>query len=257
LHLVSGRFAKLSVMVRVAIRKETIVSVLMKTAAIIPAAGSSKRMQNNISKQYLLLDGIPVLARTLGVFQRSPEIDEIFLIVPKRDVEFVRNGIVDRYGMSKVSKILAGGKERQDSVRNGINALGNDHDIVVIHDGVRPFISQELVHTAILEASRAQAVTVGVPVKDTVKSIDRHGIVAETLNRKHLWLTQTPQAFERDIIRKAYEAAYRDNYYGTDDASLVERIGVKVMMIRGSYDNIKITTQDDIMLAEILIRRLK
>jgi 2-C-methyl-D-erythritol 4-phosphate cytidylyltransferase len=114
-----------------------------------------------------------------------------------------------------------------------------------------------LVHTAILEASRAQAVTVGVPVKDTVKSIDRHGIVAETLNRKHLWLTQTPQAFERDIIRKAYEAAYRDNYYGTDDASLVERIGVKVMMIRGSYDNIKITTQDDIMLAEILIRRLK
>ncbi len=257
MHIFSGRFAKLSVMVRVAIRKETIVSVLMKTVAIIPAAGSSKRMHNNVSKQYLLLDGIPVLARTLGVFQRSPEIDEIFLIVPKRDVEFVRNGIVDRYGMSKVSKILAGGKERQDSVRNGINALGNDHDIVVIHDGVRPFISEELVHTAILEASRAQAVTVGVPVKDTVKSIDRHGIVAETLDRKHLWLTQTPQAFERDIIRKAYEAAYRDNYYGTDDASLVERIGVKVMMIRGSYDNIKITTQDDIMLAEILIRRLK
>jgi 2-C-methyl-D-erythritol 4-phosphate cytidylyltransferase len=214
-------------------------------------------MQNKISKQYLLLDGIPVLARTLEIFQRSPGIDEIFLIVPEMDIDYVHKDIVDRYGILKVSKILAGGKERQDSVRNGIDALGSDHDIVVIHDGVRPFISEELVHSAILEASRVRAVTVGVPVKDTVKSIDRHGIVVETLNRNHLWLTQTPQAFEREIIRKAYEAAYRDNFYGTDDASLVERMGVKVTMIRGSYDNIKITTKDDVMLAEILTKRFK
>jgi len=229
----------------------------MKTVAIIPAAGSSKRMPGKISKQYLLLDGIPVLARTLEIFQRSQEIDEIFLIVPKRDVEFSRSGIVDRYGISKVSNILVGGKERQDSVRSGIDALGSDHDIVIIHDGVRPFISVELIHAAILEVSRAQAVTVGVPVKDTIKSIDGQGIVVETLNRAHLWLTQTPQAFESDVIRKAYEAAYRDNYYGTDDAALVERIGVRVMMIRGSYDNIKITTQDDITLAEMITKRLK
>lgn len=229
----------------------------MKTVAIIPAAGSSKRMQNNISKQYLLLEGIPVLAHTLRIFQGSPEIHEIFLIVPKRDVEFARNGIVDRYGISKVSNILAGGKERQDSVRKGIDSLENDHDIVVIHDGVRPFISEELLHSTILEASRVQAVTVGMPVKDTVKLVDHHGIVTETLNRNHLWLTQTPQAFDRDVIRKAYEAAYRDNYYGTDDASLVERIGVKVTMIRGSYNNIKITTKDDLILAEILTRALK
>ena len=229
----------------------------MKTVAIIPAAGSSKRMQNNVSKQYLLLDGVPVLARTLEIFQRSPGIDEIFLIVPEMDIDYAHKDIVDRYDISKVSNILAGGKERQDSVRNGIDALGGDHDIVVIHDGVRPFISEELIHSAILEASRVRAVTVGVPVKDTVKSINRHGIVVKTLNRKALWLTQTPQAFERDVIKKAYEAAYRNNYYGTDDASLVERIGVKVMMIRGSYDNIKITTQDDIMLAEILTRRFK
>jgi len=229
----------------------------MKTVAIIPAAGSSKRMQNNISKQYLLLDGIPVLARTLGIFQRSPDIDEIFLIVPERDVEFACGSVVGKYGISKVSCILAGGRERQDSVRSGINALRSDHDIVVIHDGVRPFISVELVHAAVLEASKAQAVTVGVPVKDTVKSINGRGIVVETLNRTHLWLTQTPQAFESDVIRKAYEAAYRDNYYGTDDAALVERIGIRVMMIRGSYDNIKITTKDDIMLAEILTKKLK
>ena len=198
-----------------------------------------------------------MLARTLKIFQRSPGIDEIFLVVPGTDIDYAQEHIVDRYAISKVSNILAGGKERQDSVRNGIDALGGDHDIVVIHDGVRPFISEELVDEAITKASRARAVTVGVPVKDTVKSVDRDGIVVSTLDRNHLWLTQTPQAFERDVIKKAYEAAYRDNYYGTDDASLVERIGVKVMMIRGSYDNIKITTKDDIMLAEIFTRRLK
>jgi 2-C-methyl-D-erythritol 4-phosphate cytidylyltransferase len=127
----------------------------------------------------------------------------------------------------------------------------------LIHDGVRPFISEELVNSAIVEASKEEAVTVGVPVKDTVKSIDDHMWVRETLNRSTLWLTQTPQAFKRDVIKRAYEVAYEDNYYGTDDASLVERLGINVKMIRGSYDNIKITTKDDIVIAEGLIKRLK
>lgn len=229
----------------------------MKTVAIIPAGGSGKRMQENQSKQYLLLDGVPVLVHTLKVFQGSPKIDEIFLIVPEDDIEFARQFIVEKYGISKVSRILAGGKERQDSVRNGINAVINDHDIVVIHDGVRPFVSEELVHSAIIEASKEDAVTVGVPVKDTIKSVDDHARVRETLNRSGLWLTQTPQVFKRDVIKKAYEVAYKDNYYGTDDASLVERLGINVKMICGSYDNIKITTKDDIVLAEGLIKRLK
>ena len=229
----------------------------MKTVAIIPAGGSGKRMQENQSKQYLLLDGVPVLVHTLKVFQGSPKIDEIFLIVPEDDIEFARQFIVEKYGISKVSRILAGGKERQDSVRNGINAVINDHDIVVIHDGVRPFVSEELVHSAIIEASKEDAVTVGVPVKDTIKSVDDHARVRETLNRSGLWLTQTPQVFKRDVIKKAYEVAYKDNYYGTDDASLVERLGINVKMICGSYDNIKITTKDDIVLAEGLIIRLK
>ena len=229
----------------------------MKTVAIIPAGGSGKRMQENQSKQYLLLDGVPVLVHTLRIFQGSQKIDEIFLIVPEDDVEFARQSVVEKYGISKVSRILPGGKERQDSVRNGINALVSDHDIVVIHDGVRPFISEKLVHSAIIEASKEDAVTVGVPVKDTIKSVDDHAWVRETLNRSSLWLTQTPQVFKRDVIKKAYEVAYEDNYYGTDDASLVERIGINVKMIRGSYDNIKITTKDDIVLAEGLIKRLK
>ncbi|HUH66657.1 MAG TPA: 2-C-methyl-D-erythritol 4-phosphate cytidylyltransferase [Syntrophales bacterium] len=228
----------------------------MKTVAIIPAAGSSKRMQNDMAKQYLLLNDIPVLAHTLGVFQRAKGIDEIFLIVPETDIEFVRKDIVFKCGASKVSAVLAGGQERQDSVRSGINALQSHHRVVVIHDGVRPFISEELVHRAIHDASRFRAVTVGVPVKDTVKTVDGEGLIMETLDRGRLWLTQTPQAFERTVIQKAYEAAYRDNFYGTDDASLVERIGIKVLMIRGSYDNIKITTKDDLALAEVLVKKL-
>lgn len=229
----------------------------MKTVAIIPAGGSGKRMKENKSKQYLLLDGVPVLVHTLRVFQGSKKIDEIFLIVPEDDVEFARQFIVEKYGISKVSRILPGGRERQDSVRNGIDALVSDHDIVVIHDGVRPFVSEELVHSAIIEASKEEAVTVGVPVKDTVKSVDDHAWVRETLNRSSLWLTQTPQVFKRDVIKKAYEVACEDNYYGTDDASLVERIGINVKMICGSYDNIKITTKDDIVQAEGLMKRLK
>ncbi|HVO67961.1 MAG TPA: 2-C-methyl-D-erythritol 4-phosphate cytidylyltransferase [Syntrophales bacterium] len=229
----------------------------MKIVAIIPAGGSGKRMRENQSKQYLLLDGVPVLVHTLRVFQGSPMINEIFLIVPEDDIEFVRQSLVEKYDISKVSRILPGGRERQDSVKNGIDALVSDHDIVVIHDGVRPFVSEELVHTAIIEASNEDAATVGVPVKDTVKSVDDHALVRETLNRSGLWLTQTPQVFKLDVIKRAYEVAYEDNYYGTDDASLVERIGINVKMVRGSYDNIKITTKDDIVLAEGLIKRLK
>jgi 2-C-methyl-D-erythritol 4-phosphate cytidylyltransferase len=229
----------------------------MKTVAIIPAGGSGKRMKEKQSKQYLLLDGIPVLVHTLRKFQKSLKVDEIFLIVPGDDIEIARECIVNKFGISKVSRILAGGKERQDSVRNGINALEKHHDIVVIHDAVRPFISEELLLFVIGEASKVQAVTVGVPVKDTVKSVDGRGWIAETLNRNNLWLTQTPQAFKRDVIVKAHEEAFRDNYYATDDASLVERTGIAVKMIYGSYDNIKITTKDDIMLAEILIEKFK
>ncbi|HBH88200.1 MAG TPA: 2-C-methyl-D-erythritol 4-phosphate cytidylyltransferase [Syntrophaceae bacterium] len=229
----------------------------MKTVAIIPAGGSGKRMQEYLSKQYLLLDGIPVLVHTLRIFQKSPEIHEVFLIVPENDIAFALQHIVEKNGISKVSRILKGGRERQDSVRSGINALEDEHHIVIIHDGVRPFITEEILHAVISEAFKERAVTVGVPVKDTVKTVDDNGWVAETLDRNRLWLIQTPQAFTRDIIQKAYEDAYKDHYYGTDDASLVERIGINVKVIHGSYDNIKITTKNDLVLAEVLIKRLK
>ena len=214
-------------------------------------------MKEKLSKQYLLLDGIPILVHTLRIFQNSTKIDEIFLIVPENDIEFARRHIVEKYGISKVSRVLTGGRERQDSVRQGVNVLETNHDIVIIHDGVRPFITEEILHAVFSEAAKGRAVTVGVPVKDTVKSADDHGWVRETLDRDSLWLIQTPQAFTRDVIQKAYDDAYNVNYYGTDDASLVERIGVQVKVIHGSYDNIKITTKDDIVMAEVLVQKFK
>jgi 2-C-methyl-D-erythritol 4-phosphate cytidylyltransferase len=222
----------------------------MKTAAIIPAGGSGKRMQGSLSKQYLLLNGIPVLVHTLKVFQRSPMVHDIFLVVPPGDIELVKQTIIQKHGISKVRQVLPGGKERQNSVKNGLDAVGDEYDIVVIHDGVRPFISEELLHLAILEASREAAVTLGVPVKDTVKVVGQDGEIMETVSRDHLWLTQTPQAFKREVIIKAYRLAFMDHYTGTDDAGLVERIGVPVKMVHGSYENIKITTKDDLLLAE-------
>lgn len=233
------------------------IHIIMKTVAIIPAGGSGKRMKGKLSKQYLLLEGVPVLVHTLRIFQNSPAIDEIFLIVPENDIEFARAHIVEKYGISKVSRLLKGGRERQDSVRQGVNVLESKHGIVIIHDGVRPFITEDILYAVVAEAAEGRAVTVGVPVKDTVKSVDGKGRVRETLDRESLWLIQTPQGFTRDVIRKAYDDAYNDNYYGTDDASLVERIGVNVKVIHGSYDNIKITTKDDIVLAEILVHKCK
>lgn len=227
----------------------------MKTVAVIPAGGSGRRMEGSVSKQYLLLDGIPILVHTLMIFQESPLIDEIFLVVPSDDVPAVRDMIKGKYRLSKVSRVLAGGKERQDSVRNGLAAVGDEHDIVVIHDAVRPFITGEMIRRAVEGALAGLAVVAGVPARDTVKRVGQGEVVCETLDRDGIWLAQTPQAFERQVIKKAYARAYKDNFTGTDDAVLVERMGVKVKMIHGSYDNIKITTRDDLLFGEALIRK--
>ena len=224
----------------------------MKTAAIIPSAGSGSRMASAVSKQYLLLGGIPLIVHTLRAFQETAIIDDIFLILPAQDVGSAHQDIVDKYGLSKVSKILPGGKCRQDSVKSGLDALTPDYNVVVIHDGVRPFITRELIETTAREAEIGP-VTVGVPAKDTVKTVDPCQFVGETLNRGQIWLTQTPQAFRVSLIKEAYRIAYEDNYYGTDDAALVERMGVKVKMMLGSYDNIKITTMIDLSWAELMM----
>jgi len=227
----------------------------IKTAAIIPAGGSGRRMQAGASKQYLNLGGLPILAHTLRRFQKSPVIDAIYLVVPPGDEEEVRLSIVEAYGFTKVVKILSGGTQRQDSVRNGLAALGPDVDVVMIHDGVRPFISEAMIRLVVMEAASGGAAVLAVPAKETVKICDKKNRVTFTPDRDQVWLAQTPQAFRREIISRAYQKAYEDHFYGTDDAGLVERMCVAVSVSPGSYDNIKITTPDDLVMAESLIKK--
>lgn len=207
------------------------------------------------SKQYLMLGGIPIIVHTLRAFEKASLVHEIVLVVPESDINYVKLSIIEQYGISKVTRMIAGGMKRQDSVRNGLEAVSNDCHVVIIHDGVRPFISEELINTSIMKAIKEGAVTVGVPVKDTVKSVTEDGIIKKTLNRQELWLAQTPQTFTREIIQQAYRQAYEDNFYGTDEASLVERMNVKVIMVNGSYENIKITTPEDLAIGEFILKK--
>jgi len=212
-------------------------------------------MEGNLPKQYLLLGGLPILVHTLRVFQQTDLVDEIFLVLPAADLEKARQEIVERYQLTKVRRILPGGNKRQDSVKNGLEALDARYDIVVVHDGVRPFVSPGLVAAAVKEARRVGAVTVGVPAKDTLKTVDADGFVTATLPREQIWLTQTPQAFQAALLKEAYRRAREDNYYGTDDASLIERMGGKVKMLPGTEENIKITTPNDLTLGTFILQR--
>ena len=226
----------------------------MKTVAIIPAGGAGLRLGSSIAKQYLLLDGVPVLARTIKIFQQAKIINEIILVVPEDDLISVKKQLLDKYDLTKVRAIVAGGRQRQDSVQNGLSAIADRCDVVVLHDGVRPLLTEEMISKVVAGAKSCGAASIGVKVKDTVKQTVDSDLVAATLPRNNLWLTQTPQAFTFDVLQKAYAAAVCDKFYGTDDASLVERIGVKVKMIAGSYENIKITTPDDLIIAEAFIK---
>jgi 2-C-methyl-D-erythritol 4-phosphate cytidylyltransferase/2-C-methyl-D-erythritol 2,4-cyclodiphosphate synthase len=207
------------------------------------------------AKQYLLLDHLPVLVHTLKAFQQAKIIDEIILVLPPDDVASAQKQLINKYGLTKVTAVIAGGKERQDSVRNGLAGINGKCDVVVIHDAVRPFVIQELIHQVVAAAKNTGAASAGVKAKDTIKETKKNNLVAATIPRQNLWLTQTPQAFKFDLLKKAYTAAYRDKYYGTDDASLIERIGAKVKMIDGSYENIKITTPEDLIMAKALMKK--
>jgi 2-C-methyl-D-erythritol 4-phosphate cytidylyltransferase len=222
----------------------------MKVHALIPAAGAGRRMGGDTSKQYLALAGRPILAHTLTLFQNHPSIDNIVLIAPAEEIPFCRDDIVTPFHFDKVSQIVAGGEERQDSVRNGLQACGAAaDDIVLIHDGVRPLLPSELIDAAIATAADTGASLVAVPAKDTIKIVDQ-GKVVQTPDRSTLWQAQTPQAFRCQIIASAHEKAYKEGYRATDDAQLAEWIGQPVTVVPGSYCNLKITTPEDLLLAE-------
>jgi 2-C-methyl-D-erythritol 4-phosphate cytidylyltransferase/2-C-methyl-D-erythritol 2,4-cyclodiphosphate synthase len=227
----------------------------MKTVAIIPAGGAGKRLKAQVAKQYLFLDHMPVLVHTLKAFQRTKVIDEIIVVLPQDDVLLTQKQFIDKYGITKIITIVVGGKERQDSVRNGLTAISGKCDVVVIHDAVRPFVTEKMIRQVVAAAKTTGAASVGVKAKDTIKETKKYNMVAATIPRHNLWMTQTPQAFKFELLKKAYKTAYDEKYYGTDDASLVERIGKKVKMIEGSYENIKITTSEDLIMAEALMKR--
>lgn len=226
----------------------------MKTVALIPAGGAGKRLKAQKAKQYLLLDHLPVLVHTLKVFQQAEIIDEMILILPPDDVASAQKQLINKYGLIKITTVVAGGKERQDSVRNGLAAITGECGIVAIHDAVRPFVTQDMIFQVVAAAKIIGAASIGVKAKDTIKEVKKDNMVAATIPRKNLWLTQTPQAFKFGLLKKAYKAAYDKKFYGTDDASLVERIGKKVKMIEGSYENIKITTPEDLIMAQALMK---
>ncbi len=174
------------------------------------------------------------------------------LVVPHGDEERTRRDVVERYGFKKVVGVIPGGKERQDSVRLALDMLPDSCNMVVVHDGVRPFITAELVESVLSAASTEGAAVAGVPVKDTIKEVSS-GIVIRTVPRERLWSVQTPQAFRTDLLREAHEKAHGEGFYGTDDAALLERLGYSVAMVKGSFDNIKITTPEDMVFGEAII----
>lgn len=215
------------------------------------------RMGYPIPKTYLTFDSVPIIVHTLRIFQNSDLIDDVYLVIQENDKEYATHEIVEKYALTKVREIIAGGKERQDSVRNAISCLTAEHELVVIHDGVRPLLEKEMLEKTIQIAIKEGAAITGVPVKDTVKSLNKSGMIKKTVDRKNLFLIQTPQVFKKEIILKAYAVAYQEQYYGTDDSSLVERLGIPIKLVEGSYENIKITTPEDLLLAELIAKKRK
>ena len=226
----------------------------MKNTAIVLAAGQGKRMHTKIQKQFLEIKGYPVLYYSLRCFQDSPLIEDIILVTGEESVLYCQKEIVGKYGFTKVTNVISGGKERYDSVYQGLLACENS-DYVLIHDGARPFITEEILERGLTGAEETGACAVGMPSKDTVKIADESGYIAETPDRSKVWMIQTPQIFQYALIRSAHESIRtREMSNVTDDAMVVEQeTGIKVRLAEGSYQNIKITTPEDLGVAELFL----
>ena len=220
---------------------------------VIVAAGTGSRMNMGINKQFIKLEGKEIIAYTIEKFYNNSNIEDIVVVVKEDESKKKKKEILDKYNFKNV-KIAYGGKERQDSVYNGLKLLDEKCDVVLIHDGARPFVSDKIIDKSIEEAKEHKAIVVGVPVKDTIKVIDNDKNIVDTPNRSVLWAVQTPQTFDYNILIDAYKDAFKNKFYGTDDAMLVERIGYKVKMLEGSYNNIKITTQEDLNIGSQILR---
>lgn len=228
-----------------------------RIGAVILAGGRGSRMHSDIQKQYMLLDGRPLIAYALEAFERSCA-DDLVLVTGAGEAEFVQKEILPPLGLTKLRSIVTGGKERYHSVYEGLKALRNC-DYVLIHDGARPLVTEAVISRAVQAAVQNDACVVGMPVKDTIKVADAHGFAESTPDRSLLWQVQTPQAFAYPLVRGAYDRLMADETLQkgiTDDAMVVEHLsGTKVRLVEGSYENLKATTPEDLVLAEALLKK--
>ena len=231
-----------------------------RSAAIVLAAGKGSRMETAVQKQYLEIDGKPVLYYSLETFEHSDVIDEVILVVGEGQKDYCKQEIVEKYGFQKVSRIIYGGKERYESVYLGLKSMEmSNADYVFIHDGARPFVDEEMIVRTFEAVEMCRACVVGMPSKDTIKRVDAQNVVVETPERAYLWQVQTPQVFEYPLIKEAYyELMEKEEIQVTDDAMVLESIkGIPVTLVEGSYENIKITTPEDLYVAEAFLKKRK
>ncbi|HQE24874.1 MAG TPA: 2-C-methyl-D-erythritol 4-phosphate cytidylyltransferase [Candidatus Atribacteria bacterium] len=223
--------------------------------AIIVAAGRGERVNSVTPKQYLPLLGKPILAHTLDIFEKSPWIGEIIVVINPLHEEIFKKEVWERYGYRKVKKYISGGETRQESVYGGVREVKNrGDDFVLIHDGVRPLVDEKILERCVEGVIKFEAVCCAMPCVDTIKCSLNGEVIDETLDRQKIWRAQTPQAFRISLIWEALERAKEEGFQGTDDSSLVERMGKPVRLVLGSEDNLKITTPQDLILAEELLR---
>ena len=230
-------------------------AIYNKASAIIVAAGKGSRMNSKINKQYLMLDGKPVLAYSIEAFEKAGCISEIIVVINKNDNGFFVDSVLKPYGFKKITAIVEGGEDRQASVFNGLCHVSPGSEIVAVHDGARPFVTADIIQRSVDAALIDGAACVGVPVKDTIKKVDEELNVEHTPDRSMLWTIQTPQTFRRNILVDAHEKAVLDGSGGTDHSVLAERLGYKVRMVMGGYTNIKINTAEDLVFAEAILKK--
>ncbi len=226
-----------------------------KVVVIIPAAGSGTRIGGSVKKQFLPLHGKPILIHTIRQFEHCPDVDEVNLAVPDSAIVEM-DKLISSYRLHKVSKVVAGGAKRQDSVRYVLRRLVlKENDIVLVHDAVRPFVETKRISQLIRACKEYDAAVLAVQPKDTIRRSTGGRFFDQTLDRSALWMVQTPQAFKAGLLVQAFEKAVKEKFYSTDEAALVERLGVKARIVEGIYDNIKITTHEDLELAELIRQR--
>lgn len=228
----------------------------MKVVAIVPAGGSGARMKGDKKKQFLKLGDRPIIVHTLEKLAASELVSGIIVVVPADEIELCKKDVIEKYRIKKVIRVLEGGMTRHESVLNGFNALPKNTDVVLVHDGVRPLVTADMINDVIMEASKHGAATVAIRVKDTLKKVS-DGVVVTGIPRDDVVRIQTPQAFQWIVLHKGLREADRDGFIATDESSLVERLGLPVHIVEGSEMNIKITTQDDLKMAEALLEFMK